>query len=285
MTVKYYGAKPPSISMTTSKYIVDLTKHLISMTVSRTMGQISELAVAVDDPGFALLAKVGEPLGAKIHTMNLDYIVDSMDVDAGGGSGGMTLNCRPRAVRDLKKRRGAYVMNNVSPTTWVEHEVHAVGGSFRGQSSPVRSRVARDVTSENSDEKPSSWTTIGRLAQELGFELYEDDGRFYFGKPSWLIKNIGRIKIDYTDGVRSRRPTTLPTMSASLDDPDSAEYSFSMGVEFAVDVTPGIRVDITNFPLRNGSYLLTNIDHPIYGSTGDLALTLKKPVDPEVVKA
>lgn len=282
--IGYHGAKPPSVVLSTTKYQVDLVPHLINMSISRTTSEISELTVSVDDPDYGLLDKLGEPLGAKVRTMGLNYVVDSLDIDAGGGRGGMTLKCRPASVRALKNRRGAFVMNKVSPTQWVKHEVQAVGGKFVGQPSTQRARVAREVTSNTTDEKPSSWTTMRSLAESLGYLLYEDADVYYFGKPSWLIKNVGRIKINRKDKEVSLRPTTLPTLSLSLDDKDAAEYSFAMGVEHAVDVKPGLRVDLVSFPTRNGSFLLTNIDHPIYGSTANLTLTLKKPVDPEVVK-
>lgn len=282
MNIRYHGAKAPAVKLTSKKHISQLEKHLISMDISRTMGQVSELSVIVDDPNYALLRTIGEPLGAAVATMGLNYIVDSFDMDAGGGQGGMTLNCRPKSVRDLKNRRGALVMNRVSPTTFVQREVQAVGGRFVGQPSAVRSRVARDVESNTDDEKPSSWTTIRRLSEELGYSYYEDGNVFYFGKPTWLVNNIGRIRINYNDPVRSNRPTTLPKMSASLDEPDGAEYSLSMGIEHAIDMKPGMRVDLTGFPTRNTAYLLSSIDHPIYGSSGDVSMTLKKPVDPEV---
>lgn len=284
MTIKYHGAVPPPIEMSTSKYVAKLVPHLISMSVSRTTSEISELNVVVDDPKYALLRQYGEPLGAKVRTMGLDYIVDSMDIDSGGGEGGMTLNCRPKTVRDLKNRRGAFVMNKVSPTQWVRHEVEAVGGKLIGQPSAQRARVAREVTSNNSDEKPSSWTTMRSLAESLGYVLYEDNNVFYFGKPTWLINNIGRIRIDNNDPVLSRRPTTLPKLSVSLDEPKAGEYTFDMGIEHAVDLRPGLRVDLVNFPTRNGAYFLTSLDHPIYGSSSDVSLTLNKPVDPEVTK-
>lgn len=285
MTIKYYGATPPPIKMTTSKVVVDLVPHLVSMTISRTMSEVSELVVAVDDPGYAMVKKYGLPLGAKIRTMELDYVVDSLDLDAGGGAGGFTLNCRSSKVRALKKRRGAFVMNKVSPTQWVRHEVKAVGGKFIGQPSAQRARVARQVTSNTDDEKPSTWTTIRSLAEELGFIFYEDNNTFYFGKPSWLVKHVGRAKIDYRNEDTSKRPTTLPKLSASLDEPDATEYSFTMGVEHAVDLVPGLRVDLSSFPARNGTYLLSGLDHPIYGSASDVSLTLTLPIDPEVVKA
>lgn len=284
MAVMYYGEKPPPVSLTTSKHITDLKPHLISMTVSRTMSEVSELVVTVDDPDWQMLATLGEPLGGQIRTMSLNYIVDSYDLDSGGGQGGLTLNCRPKSVRDLKNRRGALVMNKVSPTTFAQREVLAVGGKFVGQPSPVRSRVAREVKSNTDDEKPSSWTTIRTLAESLGYIFYEDNNVFYFGKPSWLAKSATRLKINRKHTDPTMRPLNLPTMSASLDEPNASEYSFEMGVEHAVDMHPGMAVDIVNFPARNGAYLLNSIDHPIYGSASNVSLTLKKPVDPEVTK-
>lgn len=284
MAVMYYGSTAPPISLTTSKHITQLKPHLINMSISRTMDQVSELVVTIDDPDWGLLSMVGEPLGARINTMGLSYLVDSYDLDPGGGQGGLSLNCRPTSVRSLKNRRGPLVMNKVSPTTFVQREVQAVGGKFIGQPSAVRSRVAREVTSETDDEKPSSWTTIRSLSESLGYKFYEDGNTFYFGKPSWLIKNIARIKIDRKHPDTSLRPTTLPTMSASLDEPDGSEYSFSMGVEHAVDMRPGIAVELVNFPARNGTYLLASVEHPIYGSSSNVSLTLRKPIDPEVTK-
>lgn len=289
--ISYKGAEAPPTKLISARYDTDLKPHLLSMTISRTMDQISELVVNVDDPKWSIIKLVGEPLSARIETMGLDYIVDSFDIDAGGGEGGMTLNCRPSRVRALKDRRGAFVMNRVSPTTWVKHEVEAVGGSFVGQPSPVRSQVSRQVTSGNSgsgsskDEKPSSWTTIKTLSEELGYIFYEDGNTFYFGKPTWLVNNIGKIRIDLNHPEVAMRPTTIPTASASLDEPNGTEYSFSMGVEFAGEMKPGTAVELVNFPIRNGLYLLTSLNHPIYGSASDVSLTLKKPVDPEVTKA
>ena len=293
MTIKYYGDKPPSTYLHTTKYKVTLQDHLVSMTVSRTMDQVSELSIVIDDPGFELIRKIGNPNNGRVETMGLNYIVDSFDLEAGGGAGGIKLNARPRTVRRLKDRRGTLIMNNASPTDFARREVEAAGGRFVGQSSARRKRVAREVqgknetTGKSDQDKASSWTTIGTLASELGYVFYEDDNTFYFGKPSWIMANsrAGRIKVDMKHSTPSMRPTTLPELHVSLDDPKKIEYSFQMGVEFAVDVRPGTRVDLKNFPLYNQSYLLTSIDHPIYGSASDLSLSLQTPVDPEIQKA
>jgi hypothetical protein len=281
--VKYYTSAP-AVRLTSNGWQADLALHLRSMGISRTTNEVSELTISVDDPDYALLRSGGDLLNTKVTTLGLNYIVDSYDWDEGGGEGGWTLNCRPKIVRDLKNRRGPYVLNNVTPTTWVSREVKAVGAKFVGQVSATRKRVARDVPGKDKkdtgDEKPSSWTTIKRLAEELGFIVFEDAGTVYFGKPTWLINNVANSQIKWDEGDPSKRMTTLPKFHASMDEPDKGEFTITLPVEQAEFLRPGMRVHLSNFPTRAGAYLLTSIDHPIYASAADVSLTLQKPVDP-----
>lgn len=284
--LRYYTDVPP-ILLTGPKWVVDLRPHIIDMTASRSTDQVGELTVNIDDPNFALCFQIGNPNGMAVNTMNLDYIVDSYDVDAGGGLGGMVLHCRPRTVRRLKSRAGAYVMKNVSPTTWVQREIEAVGGRFVGQPSATRATVARDViakdsNAQNSEEKPSSWTTCNRLADELGYVFYEDDNVYYFGKPSWLINNTGHARLDFNDQDPTRRYTTLPTYQQSLDDQNTAQATIVIPVEQSVRMTPGMRVDLVGFPFWNTAYFLSSMEHSVTPGSGDLTLSLKLPIDPEV---
>lgn len=289
VNIRYFNETPPVV-LSGYNRIVDIRPHIVSMEMSRTTDQVSELTVTVDDPNFALTYQLGNYNNMAVDTMGLNYVVDSYDLDAGGGLGGVSLHARPRPVRDLKNRRGPLVKNKVSPTTWVADEIKAVGGQFLGQPSAVRSSVARDVINEqnkdskDSDSKPSSWTTIKRLAEELGYYFYEDGNIFYFGKPTWLINNIAHAALDWNTGDWTQHHTAMPTYHRSLDDPDAGEVGLTIPVEQAANFKPGMRVDLNNFPFPGGAYFLVSMTHPVTPSTSDLTLSLKKPVDPEVVK-
>lgn len=284
-----YQTTTPEITLHGSKYVTDLRPHILSMEISRTVDQVSELTVSVDDPQFALTFLIGSPNGMQVKTMGLDYIVDSYDLDAGGGNGGMTLHCRPRTVRLLKNRTGAFVMKNVSPTTWVQNEIGAVGARLIAQPSATRATVARDVvtdstTSNDENNKPSSWSTCKRLAEELGYLFYEDSNVYFFGKPSWLIANAVHARLSWKDTDPTRKHVAIPTYSESLDDPRSSEVGIVLPVEQAEHFYPGMRVELVDFPFRNTTYFLSAMTHPITPSTNDLSLTLKLPIDPEVPK-
>jgi hypothetical protein len=248
--------------------------------------QVTELSFTIEDPDFKILSSGVFDLNTKVTYRKLQLLVAVIETGPGGGLGGFTVRCRPEIVSKLKKRRGSFVMNKVSPTTFITSEVKKAGGKIVAQPSPVRGRVTRDVPQkgEKYDEAsfPSTWTTMQRLADELGYLMFEVAGTIYFGKPTWLIRNQPKVRVAWYP-ENGNEPYSVPEFRQSIDSTD-VELNLELPIERAGSVLPGYGINIVNFPKFAGTYFITNVSYPLIGP-GTVSVTASTAKNPEPQKA
>lgn len=250
----------------------DISQVITSADISLTTSEVSQLNISVDDPGFAFLKRHKIPLDTWVDYDGLRFSIAAMSLHEGGGEGGFTMTCRPRAVRLLKNRKGKKLMKNVSPTTWIQHECKALKIPVTAQKSAKRSSVSRDVAEKGSDEEANSWTTFQRLAQDLNYELFEYQGRIYFGQAAWLAKEIGmRARVEFGTSDNGTKMNSLPECEKSLDAGGVLSISFEVPIERRKQFQPGSIVDFTGVPGFGAYYAVTTLEFPLAGA-GELSV-------------
>jgi hypothetical protein len=244
-----------------------LTKSLrdrcTGATLDGSISEVTQLSLKFTDPGWVILSSGLFTLKASvaIDTFNNFEIAavtlgDDMDVE------NLTIKCRPKAVRLLKQRRGTKVMKNASPSEFVASECKAVSVPYKVETSGKRKTVARDVPKKGTQEvqnPPSSWTTFKRLADEVGYIIFESAGTIYFGRPSWIVSNApaGSYAIRYKTGADdAHRWFSTPSGSRSLDSP-AQTVSGDIRADHVGDLKHGTRLIVTDVPTFNGQYLIT----------------------------
>lgn len=258
-------------------------------TIDLDMGisQVTEMTLTFDDPTFEILKTGIFDLNTEVIYRGLKLRIAVLETNAGGGLGGITIRCRPKAVYKLKKLRGTFVMQNVSPAVYVATECKKVGLKPPiTQPSPIKNRIARDVKEEAdySDETnfPSAWTTFQRLANEVGYVMYEIGGVIYFGKPTFLVKKQPKLQVSWYPET-GNEPYSIPEFRQSIDSED-IEVSLELPLERSGSVYPGLGLQLQGFPKFSGNYLVTSVSYPMAGP-GTISVSASTIRNPKPQKA
>lgn len=267
----------------------NLASNVRSATAELSIEQISQVTFEVDDPDYKILSRSRLPLGADIGVMDEQLSIAAIETNAGDGEGGFSIVCRPRLVRKLKERKGASVERNLSPSDYIRQETAAVGGRSRVQPSAKRSQIARDVKQKGDpdSEENSAWTTFQRLADELGYVVYESGGMVYFGQPTWLLANNGRLNAYWAadeDDRGQRHLTAYPIIRESIDNigilDGLIQATFEVPLEQAHWFRPGRGVNLHGMPRYSRPYLITTVTFPLAGSGSEVVVEAQTPKNP-----
>jgi hypothetical protein len=253
----------------------------MSADVSMDTEQVTELTINIDDPNFSILNKSNIPLGAQVIFRDLKLSVASVEVNDGGGEGGMTIKARPDIVRRLKNQRGSRSMHNVSPSAFVAAEVHAASGTYLTEPSAKRATIARDVTpkGQQDDVTLNSWSTIQRLAGEIGFIAFEMGGVIYFGKPSWFLQHMPKVTVDFSKKSDDLGTIGFPTCNRSLDNEGRASIDLDVPLERANSFRPGYGLVLKGIPRFSATYFIKSVSFPVVGD-GTVHISAETPHDP-----
>lgn len=264
----------------------DVTSAVIDADFDASVDQVTQLTIEIDDPAYRILGNSSLPVGAPIDFQGARLAIAAIETGEGGGEGGFQIVARPRIVRALKDRRGAHTMSNVSPTQYVESEVRAVGGGVFAQPSAKRNQIARDVKQPGtpaSEDDASAWSTIKRLADELGYLCYESNGTIYFGQPSWLVAQNQRVNVYWNTNRESRGPYHLadfPKFRQSVDDDNKVTVTLKVPVEQSAEFRPGYAVDIKGMPRFGGIYLIREVSFPLVSGEDEMMVVAETPKNP-----
>ena len=268
------------------KITKDLKEQISTMTLDMGVDQVTELSIGIEDPLFETLKTGLFDLETPVTYRGLSLIVAVVETSNGGGLGGITVRCRPKFVQDLKKRRGVKVMRKVSPSTFVASECKEVNANSVVEKSSVRGSISRDIVKKGDSydlaSYPSSWTTFRRLADELGFVMYEVQGTIYFAKPTYIVATKPKVQVQWysQDG---NEPLTIPQFRHSIDDTD-VEVTVELPLDRAEECVPGYGIVFNGFPKFSGTYMITQVNYPLVGS-GTVSVTASTVKNPEPQKS
>jgi len=247
----------------------NIKSSISSVDIDMAVSQVTELTITFDDPEFNILNTGIFDLETRVQYRGLDLAIAVIETNAGGGLGGFGIRCRPWGVQKLKKLQGTFVMQNVSPATYVAAECKKAGIELEpfAEPSPAKGQIARDVKEKGvtyeAANQPSAWTTFQRLAGELGYMMYEVGGRIYFGKPTWLVKKQPNVEVRWYP-ENGKEPYTIPEFRQSVDNED-IEVSMELPIERAGFVYPGAGLKLTGYPKYSGTYFITSVNYPLVG--------------------
>lgn len=268
-----------SISSTNSDVISTIT-------FDSTTTAVTEISITIEDPMFAMLKSGIFDIGTPVTYGSTKLAVAVLATNAGGGSGGIEVKCRPRGINKLKKLRGKFVMANSSPSAYVMAECNEAGVDCIAQPSNKKVRIARDTPQKGQDydetNYPSAWTTFQRLANEYGYLMYESGGTVYFGQPTWLADRNPTVVVNWYDD-NGTEPYDVPQFRQSVDSED-VEVTLNLPLKRADDVAPGYPITIKGFPVFAGTYLITGVNYPLAGP-GTIAVTASTVRNPDAQKS
>lgn len=192
----------------------------------------------------------------------------------------LEVSARSLGWRRLKQAKGALVRRNLSPTEFAALEAKAAGLRFVGEASARRRQIAR----QTGDQAETSWDTIQRLAQEIGFIAFEAAGILYFGRPTWLVSRSGarRWSVTWSPDPAQVSPglVGVPECRRSEDDASAAaEVTVDLVAEDADQIRPGDVLALAGVPTFSASYLVTSVRIPL-DDTRPVVVSAQTPVNP-----
>jgi cell wall-associated NlpC family hydrolase len=236
--------------------------------------------------------------GTRVQYRDLSLRIDEITFDPGShGTGQLTIACLDDIVYALMKLRGPRTASGISATQWIAQELRLAGIDpdkyFLGEAVPTQSVIARDVPdqqgSSGGGDAPSAWTTIVRLAKELGKRVFISGRRLVFGSSAFAMQwtSTGPLRLSWGNPPSpAEQFLTLPTAKRTSigNRSDVLQVSCRVPLSSAPAFRPGVPVQVRNAPAIAGNnwitFMVTSIEHALNVDTDGADLTLTLPVDP-----
>lgn len=235
--------------------------------------------------------------GGHVQYQDLYLRMDQIKFEPGGHTTGqLTVSAADDIVYALMNLKGARTASGISATEWISQELQLAGLDpnvcFLGESVPSQSTIARDEADQtganNSGTEPSAWTTIVRLAKELGKRVFISGRRLVFGSAGFAMQWCapGTLRLSYHGYTEAERFMSLPSATrVSVGSKNGVlEVVGRVPLNRAKFFRPGARVTMVSVPSVVGAteiqMMVSKISHDLGTDTDGAEVTLLEPVDP-----
>lgn len=268
----------------------DVGDYVLGGSVEFTAGEASEVTLELHNPARRFIGSGSDiAKGSRFMWSGIEMRVVATELGQGVSQAVATVTARSEAVYQLKRPASevgaALEAKRASPTEWLLRQLNARMGAVRfiGQGSPRRADIAPADLGNGDTE--TAWQMATRMAEELGYWLFEADGVVYFGKPSWLIRNTIDLKVAARPGAFGDErldALELPTIRDSLDSDDGATCTVRLPRWRGEQVRPGMRLILRGVSGEApGTWLVTRVSWPIDGGRAPVTVEAVEPVDPK----
>ena len=262
-----------------AKLKANVAQAVTSASLELATGAVTELKLTIADPDLELLAArlfvpgTDRKGGSPVDYMDLKLEVAAVEVDGGI----LTVSARSLGAQKLRRARGKLVRRKLSPTAWARLEAKAAGLKFVGEPSPERRQIVRQA----GDDAETSWDTLNRLAEELGYITFEAAGVLYFGRPTWLADRAQRrLRIAWKGADTDPRILTMPKCRRTGDNARKvAEVEVELAGTLGDDVRPGHRFTLDGVPTFDGRYLVDSVTIPL-DDASPVSVKASTPINP-----
>jgi cell wall-associated NlpC family hydrolase len=210
-------------------------------------------------------------------------------------TGQITVTCADDIVFALMNLQGPRTASNISATEWISQELRLCGldpsACFLGESVPTQSVIARDeadqASTSGTGDQPSAWTTIVRLAKELGKRVFISGTRLVFGSAgfatAWTAP--GAVRLSYSGYGDGERFLSLPSVTwVTVGSRQVMQIEGRIPLNRAPYFRPGVAVLISQIPgaIEDTEMLMmcSHLTHDLGTDTAGADITLLEPVDP-----
>jgi cell wall-associated NlpC family hydrolase len=263
---------------------------------------VPNLMFSIADPDGALLYTLDRQgwfwsSGGTVQYQDLTMKMDEIKWEPGSHTTGqLTVTAPDALVYALMKLKGARTAAGISATEWIAQELAICGFDpnkvFLGESVPSQSMIARDEEDQSgnntSGNEPSAWTTIVRLAKELGKRIFVSGSRLIFGSVAFAMQwaNTGTMRLSYHGYTPAERFLSLPsgTRVSVGSKQGILQVQGRVPLNRAKFFRPGTRVSLVSVPSIAGAeeriMVVSHITHDVGTDTDGADITLLEPVDP-----
>lgn len=280
---------------------IDIGLHIINEPVFRSaMDVIPHIEFSVLDPKFGFSNQRLFESGNRVTWRDAELRTDTVTYLAGDHSQGQAdVVAQDYIVHALKHLRGPHTVSNIDATTWLYQELSTVGLDpdkyLLGEAVPSQTVIARDVWDPakglvSEAEFPSAWTTILRLAKELGKWVFVSGRRIIFGSAQFAMmwSAAEPVYLGYGDAPPEEAFVTLPevTHTTIADRVNTLQVKGRVPHARAHLFRPGVPVNLYGVtasaatratPVR---VMCFSIEHVLATDVDGADVVLIEPVDP-----
>lgn len=235
--------------------------------------------------------------GARVQYLDLNFRLDTLVFEPGPhGTGQLTVTAISDIVYALMELQGAATASGLSAPQWLHSEMFRAGlrpsKYLLGESTVTQSQISRDVPDQQgavgAGQKPSGWTTIVRLARELGKRVFISGDRIVFGSSAFAMRWTAPGAIQLSRHALGEGEKWLGLPSARMvsigDRADVVEVTGRVPFNRALFFRPGVPVAVRNTPSVAADEFVTlmcsKVSFAIGTDTDGADVTLLAPVDP-----
>jgi cell wall-associated NlpC family hydrolase len=263
---------------------------------------VPNIVFTIADPEGALLYTLNDQgwfwsRGGTVNYQDLSMKMDQIAFEPGSHmTGQLTVTAVDDLIFALMNLKGSRTAAGISATEWIAQELQLCGFDpnkvFLGESVPSQSMIARDEADQsgnnNSGDVPSAWTTIVRLAKELGKRVFVSGSRLVFGSAAFAMQwcNTGTMRLSYHGYTPAERFLSLPaaTLVSIGSKHGIMQVTGRVPLNRAKFFRPGTRVSLTAIPsiaaVAERIMMVSHISHSIGTDVDGVEITLLEPIDP-----
>jgi peptidoglycan hydrolase-like protein with peptidoglycan-binding domain len=192
------GYIPPIVIGTTAT--ADISDRVVSMSVSLTLNEASQITLTVQDNDLAMLRANYFQIRQTVQYLGRSWEIASMEVRQARSKQQVTLELRPAAIQAMKRNKGRNLFKGGSATAYAAEKAREVGLAFFGENAAPKSNIAQG---SNNQTDESVWDVLKRIAGENSFICFESDGRLFFCSEPFLLGKFGVVGYGETPGFVS----------------------------------------------------------------------------------
>jgi cell wall-associated NlpC family hydrolase len=235
--------------------------------------------------------------GVRVTWRDLDMRIDEITFAPGTAkTGEIEIVAIDHIVYALMALRGERKAGGISAVQWLDGELRLAGldpaRCLLGEAVPTQSEIARDLPTDDgadtsSADYPSAWTTIVRLAKELGKRVFISGHRIVFGSAGFAMAWAapGDLRIGWHNSPEGERWQTLPTgkLTSIGKRHGLTEVDGKVPLNRAAYFRPGASVIVHNTPsiaAGDRHFVVSHVSHDLAFDADGADVTLEEPVDP-----
>lgn len=177
------------ISGLSDQVVSKINERLMSLNVSYSMNQSTELSASFLDDDYTLTSEGYFDLRRRFVYRGRIYEVSGTETGPGsGGSPIVSVNLQPAVVQELRRDKKPEAIGGTSGYEYARRVAASKGLDFVGEKSNKQQSIFKS-SSSSTDE--SVWEVMGRSSDDSQITVFEVDGLLVWGTMNWMLWKFG----------------------------------------------------------------------------------------------
>lgn len=231
-----------------------------SLSLSWTLDAVSQLTMTVIDKDLRMFNANYFQRRRGIFYGGTMFEIAAVELSQGSGaSPQIKIEARTRSIQLMKRDKDVNAYSNASGLAYAQGLADKYGLKLVGKNGATKKAI---IQANSDTTKESAWDVLRRLAGEDQSVVFEASGTLYYAPQEWLVGKWGNLTLRYPmNDTDPYRFIEIPTCRESDDDISSADFSASLHRTNAVNLRPGMTVNLSGLGEFDKQYLITEVSY------------------------